>query len=315
MEEAPFHAAISGGPEGGRALWLHTADERRIRLGLWPAAGEARGTVFIFPGRTEYIEKYGLAAAEFTARGYDVLAIDWRGQGLADRPLADQMMGHVERFAEYQIDLAAVLHAAEALNLPRPWLALGHSMGGTIALRALSRPHPFAAVTLSAPMLGIALNAPMRQIALPLARVLLDNPRARRYAPETSEVTYVLTDGFQNNFLTTDAMMWAKLIEQVAEVPALALGGPSLHWVAEALLECQALLKLPAPDLPCYCALGTDERVVDSTAIRQRLKDWPAARLEMFPGVQHEIMMDKPETGARFYASCLALFDAATGAA
>jgi len=53
-------------------------------VGHWTGQ-HVKGTVLLFPGRTEYIEKYGPAAADFLARGFATVVIDWRGQGLADR--------------------------------------------------------------------------------------------------------------------------------------------------------------------------------------------------------------------------------------
>lgn len=86
LDPAPLYTDIAPGPEGGQAHWAETSDGKRIRLGHWPCAG-ARGTVLLFPGRTEYIEKYGLCAADFARRGLATMAIDWRGQGLSDRLL------------------------------------------------------------------------------------------------------------------------------------------------------------------------------------------------------------------------------------
>jgi len=60
MERAPFFADIDDGPEGGAAWWLTADDGLRIRLGVWSKEA-AKGTVLLFPGRTEYIEKYGRA--------------------------------------------------------------------------------------------------------------------------------------------------------------------------------------------------------------------------------------------------------------
>ena len=65
---APFHADLADGPPGGRAVWLRTADEVRIRAGLW--RGGDKGTVFLLPGRTEYIEKYGRAAGDLVCLLY-----------------------------------------------------------------------------------------------------------------------------------------------------------------------------------------------------------------------------------------------------
>ena len=107
LEPAPFHADLAEGPAGARAHWVHTSDGLRIRLGHFPAE-EPRGTVLLFPGRTEYIEKYGRTASDLAAGGYDTLCIDWRGQGLADRLLEDVRTGHVHVFEDYQRDVAAI---------------------------------------------------------------------------------------------------------------------------------------------------------------------------------------------------------------
>jgi pimeloyl-ACP methyl ester carboxylesterase len=81
-----------------------------------------QGTVLLFPGRTEYIEKYGLTAVSFATRGYAVASVDWRGQGLADRLIDDPLKGHVEKFSDHQRDVRAFLQAVEDLNLPKPLL-------------------------------------------------------------------------------------------------------------------------------------------------------------------------------------------------
>lgn len=119
LQSAPFYGDAAQGPADGRAYWLTAEDGVRLRVALWNPSG-AQGTVLLFPGRTEYAEKYGRAAADFAQRGYCTLAIDWRGQGLADRLLPDTMLGHVGRFADYQLDVLAMTRAAEALGLPRP---------------------------------------------------------------------------------------------------------------------------------------------------------------------------------------------------
>ena len=70
-------------------------------------------------------------------RGYASLAIDWRGQGIADRMTPNRAIGHVGHFNDYQKDLAAVLTYARERDLPKPYFMIGHSMGGCIGLRSL----------------------------------------------------------------------------------------------------------------------------------------------------------------------------------
>ncbi|MBK5925929.1 alpha/beta hydrolase, partial [Rhodobaculum claviforme] len=61
-------------PADGRAVWLRTADGVRLRAAVWPGA---RGTVLLFPGRTEVVEKYGDVIARLVAAGWGVLTLDW----------------------------------------------------------------------------------------------------------------------------------------------------------------------------------------------------------------------------------------------
>lgn len=307
MEEAPLFDAIARAPAGGRAFWLRAADGVCIRLAVWQDAQAPKGTVFLLPGRTEYIEKYGPAAFDLAQRGYAMIAVDWRGQGIADRLVEDRAKGHVDRFLDYQLDFDAVLEAVEQLDLPRPWFFLGHSMGGAIGLRRLMGPHPFAGAAFSAPMWGIRM--PLPPLSRSLAQALGRAGFEESYAPSTKPVTYVLRTAFTENRLTTDPAMWAFMIDQVAAEPDLAIAGPTIRWLTESLRECAALAALPAPDLPCYCALGGLEKIVETGSVHRRMANWPKGRLEVIAGAEHEIMMENAPARAHFYDACTALFD------
>ena len=37
--------------------------------------------MLILPGRTEYVEKFGLVVSDLAATGRGALVVDWRGQG------------------------------------------------------------------------------------------------------------------------------------------------------------------------------------------------------------------------------------------
>ena len=227
MREAPFHAALADGPAQGHAVWVQTGDGVRIRLGIWPE-GE-RGTVLLFPGRSEYVEKYGRAAADLRARGYATITLDWRGQGLADHALSDPMTGHIGDFDEYQRDVDAMLAARATLSLPEPLFLLAHSMGGNIGLRSAMRRLDFRAVAFTAPMWGIPLGAAMRPFALAIARGACCIGQGHRYAPGTGPANYTTIAAFEGNSLTTDPDMWAYMQGQVQRAPALALAGRACH--------------------------------------------------------------------------------------
>lgn len=307
-EAAPFFAEVTEAPDGGRVTWRTCDDGVRVRIAVWKAG--TRGTVLLFPGRTEYVEKYGPAAIDLAARGYSTATIDWRGQGLADRLLPDRATGHVARFGHYQRDVAALLAAVRDAEMPEPCFLLAHSMGGCIGLRAIHRRLPVRAVAFSGPMWGIRISTLLRPAAWALSVAGRLSGQGHRYAPGTTPETYVSFAPYADNMLTTDPGMYAFMQRQVAAHPGLSLGGPSLHWLHEALAETRALRALRPPALPCLTALGQRERIVDVDAVRQVMKHWPGAQLDEIAGAEHEVMMETPAIRAHFYDAVAALFDA-----
>lgn len=307
MSEAPFHAGLADAPPGAGCRWL-VADGVRIRAVWWNAGG--KGTVVLLPGRTECVEKYGRAAGDLVARGYSVITVDWRGQGLADRALPDRMAGHVGDFAEYQADLNAVLAEADRAGLPEPRFLLAHSMGGAIGLRALARGLPFRAAVFSAPMWGITMATWLRPVARVVTAVAGPFGLGARYAPSMGPQAYLTQVPFEGNVLTTDREMWAYMRGQVQAVPELALGGPTLAWLRAALRECADLARLPAPQVPAICALGTAEKVVAVAPVHLRMAGWANGQFDLHPGAEHEIMMEGPAVRERFFDRAAALFDA-----
>ncbi|WP_301458612.1 alpha/beta fold hydrolase [Pseudorhodobacter sp.] len=276
----------------------------------WPSQDQAaeKGSILLFPGRTEYIEKYGRIAAAFAARGHATVVIDWRGQGLTERPRLDRMVGYVKEFYSYQKDLAAVLAKLDELGLPKPSYLVSHSMGGCIALRSLLNGLQIKAAAFSAPMWGIQFAPGLGPIARLIAVVGAHLGMGLRYAPGTGPQTYVNATGFAGNMLTRDPETFGWLQSQAVSKPELTLGGPSLQWLNAALCECHALRTLAAPPLPAICFLGESERIVDPAAIHARMAHWSSATLTMVPEAEHEIMMEIPATRNRFLDATTALF-------
>ncbi|MBS1303017.1 alpha/beta hydrolase [Loktanella sp. SALINAS62] len=309
MRYAPLHSDLADGPDSGAAHWLKTTDNRQIRVGHWVSDTD-RGTVLLFPGRTEYIEKYGRAAASLRARGYATITLDWRGQGLAERLLPFRATGHVHSFRDYQKDVAAMLTHARDLGLPKPFYLIAHSMGGAIGLRALIEGLPVRAAMFSAPMWGIQMNASLRPFAWALSvaarRVGMDTGMA----PGQKVENYVNRITLDMNELTSDPDMFDYMIHQLTEQPDLGLGGPSLRWLYEALNETRNLARLTSPRTPCLTFLGSAETIVDAPRIRTRMDKWPGGTLDVIDGAKHEVMMETPDVRERVFDATCALFDA-----
>jgi lysophospholipase len=310
LTPAPFHADLAEGPHDSRAWWVRARDGLRLRIAHFPSAGE-QGTVLLFPGRTEYVEKYGRTAVELAAHGFHTLTIDWRGQGLADRMLDDRRTGHVDIFLDYQLDVAAMLEAAEALDLPRPYYLIGHSMGGCIGLRALMSDLPVMAAAFTGPMWGIRMANPVRPAAWALSWSSKRVGLSHLLAPGTGIESYVAVGAFEDNTLTTDPDMWDYMRRHVLARPELQLGGPSMHWLHEALAECRALARMPSPALPVLTFLGTNERIVDTDRIHDRMLRWPAGKLVIVNRGEHEILMERSEVRNAVVSDVCALFEGA----
>ena len=148
---------------------LKTPDRVDLRFARWAPPAGRKGTVCIFQGRAEFIEKYYEMARELRARGFAVATLDWRGQGHSSRAPLVGDAGHVETFADYQKDVAALLAAARAAELPEPFFLLAHSMGGAIGLRALIEGLPVRAAAFSAPMWGIEIAPHLRPLTYGLS--------------------------------------------------------------------------------------------------------------------------------------------------
>lgn len=294
MNEAPFYGDVADGPDGGAAHWLKTDDGLRIRVAHWDLDA-AKGTVLLFPGRTEYAEKYGRSAREFQSMGYAMIAIDWRGQGLADRIADDHGLGHVGKFADYQRDVNAVVAHVRALGLPEPYFLVGHSMGGCIGLRALHNGLRVNAAMFSAPMWGIEMTTLLRPVSWIASTIAMATGFGTTVCPGQTTENYVGNTTLDDNLLTGDPEMFDYMDDQLRAHPDLGLGGPSLQWLNRAMTEMNALHRMESPATPCVTFLGTEEAVVDPERIKSRMPRWTNGELVMLPNGRHEVMIETPD--------------------
>lgn len=295
MENAPLYPEIAEAPANGKAYWLHTEDKVRLRVGLWKTEKPQNGTIFVFPGRTEYIEKYGRTLSDLQEYGFTTFVIDWRGQGLADRATKDPMKGHIDQFSDYHKDVEAMVNAAEELDLPRPWYLIGHSLGASIGLRAILAGLPVTACAFTSPMWKINLPAIKRAAAWPLCWAAQTFGKSYVYAPGTDGTSYVLNTGFQDNRLTNDPEMYQYYLRQIDALPKHQLGGPSIGWLYQTLNETRKLSKLRSPALPCITFCGDQDEVVDLSAVQDRMAHWPNGTLEMIENAKHDVFSEMPQ--------------------
>ena len=278
-------------PPGGlgwdETLALEARDGTELRGALWRAHG-ARGLAVLLQGRTEFLEKYCIPAAELVRCGFAVASLDWRGQGHSARLTRNPLKGHVNRFRDYHLDLAALLTHPSVATLPGRRVLLAHSMGAAIGLGAvlLDQLRP-AAMVVTAPMLGIRMTPAQRLLArllVPLAPAL---GLREKWPPLPSAAEPYVFAGFENNLLTRDRAVFDWVVEALRRDAALRLGMPTIGWFEAAIGEIGWLERQGPPGLPGLCLLGSEERVVDPAAVRAG-----AARLGFglveIAGAQHE---------------------------
>jgi lysophospholipase len=305
-EAAPlFSTAAAPVPIGGAAEWFVGAGGARLRAALFQPDGVARGSVVVSPGRTEPIEKYFEVAEILIRRGFVVVVHDWRGHGLSARLAAD-FRGHARGWRDFVTDYGALL-AAFGTRLPRPWLALGHSMGGCLTLLALAEGETrFAGAILTAPMLGLQTGRVPGGVARLLAGALpavgMGGGLASRELPAP--------EPFETNVLTHDAARYRRNQDQVAAWPQLAVGPPTWGWLDFAFSATDRLAHGPGTAsiaIPLTVAAAAEERLVDNAALSRVTARVPGARYLVIPGAYHEILQETDVIQALFWAEFDAL--------
>jgi lysophospholipase len=295
-------------PPGATLETVTTPDRRALRAAVFPATVPLRlGTVCVFPGRAESIEKYFETIAHLTKRGFAVAALDWRGQGGSQR-VAGGRAGHVGAFAEYERDLDAFLDQVVAPRCPKPWFALAHSMGGLILFRAARREAtPFARLVLSAPLFGLGTLYPPQGVVALAGAVLA--PVFGRLSPNPFDKRAIDEYPFVCNVLTSDPARYTRNADIVRANPVLGTAGPTIGWVAaatSAMAEVTDERFAARVATPTLIVAAGDDRIVSNVAITEVASRLRGRHLLVLDGARHEIMMEQDAHRLPF----LAAFDA-----
>ena len=292
-------------PEDVLTGTLRTPDGVALRFARWHPPPGRKGTVCLFQGRAEFIEKYFESVRELRARGFAVATLDWRGQGLSDRALADPRKGHVADFDQYATDLTTFMQEVVLPDCPPPLFALGHSMGGSVLLRSVWRGRRwFDRIVLSTPM--IALNGLRATTAAELfVRTLRLLGLGSAYAPG-GDATVMALCPFAGNPLTSDPVRYARIAAVLEAEPALGIGSPTVAWVDAAY---RVIHEFAHPSYPSsirqpfmLIAAGRDE-IVSTPAIEDFAIQLRAGSHLIVSGARHEIIMEQDRYRAQFWAA------------
>lgn len=231
--------------------YFHAADGLRLN-GFSAPAVEARGVVLLCHGLGEHCRRYDHVVTRLNKAGWTVYACDLRGHGQSAGK-----RGHIMAWSDYVGDMQGLYDAAASDGLAHlPWVQLGHSMGGLVAVHtALVQQKRLAGLALSAPLLGIAVKVPALKamagkVLSRLAPALtLANEIDARYISRDPEVVAA----YQADRLNHDRVsarwfteMLAALATAEAQLPQLKLPVWLAHGTADRLTDCGSSRRLAA---------------------------------------------------------------------
>jgi lysophospholipase len=284
---------------------IKARDGVSLRFARWRPPPGRKGTVCLFQGRAEFIEKYFETVRELRARGFAVATFDWRGQGLSDRALRNPRKGHVGDFSEYEADVDAFMKEVVLPDCPPPLFAIGHSMGGTVMLRiAKQGARWFDRIVLSAPMIRLAGMRGGKLTRL-TAMTLRMSGLGSLYVPGGSDA--ILAAGpYIGNHTTSDPVRHARTKAVVEAAPRLGIGSPTVSWLSAAF---RAMGEFADPAYPSkvrqplmLIAAGRDQ-IVSTAAIEEIAIRLRAGSHLIIAGSRHELMMEQDRYRGQFWAA------------
>src|SRR5258707_14943640 len=141
---------------------LRSRDGTKLFAREWETPGGAKGTILLIPGLGEHTGRYLHVGDFFQGAGFNVVAIDVRGQGRSGG--TPVYVKHYDQFLE---DVRAGIDLVKAF----PLFVFGHSFGGQLALSLAARNEPnTAGYIASGPWL--ALTKPPAPWLVGLASIL-----------------------------------------------------------------------------------------------------------------------------------------------
>lgn len=169
------------------------------------------------------------------AMGYRCIGVDWRGFGKSDKPMTGY---HFDRLSD---DIRALIDALQLNNFS----LLGHSTGGAIAIRYMSRHHGFGVTKL----VLVDAAAPIGFTAETAANFLKENLHDR------PQMMLDVTNGFFFQYITKPFSDWF-----------VQMGLEAASWATAAIIETlrdeQLYADLPKVNVPTLIIHGVHDKVI-----------------------------------------------------
>lgn len=294
-------------PNGAVAGTFIARDGLSIRFARWDTTAARRlGTVCLFHGRTEFIEKYFETITDLRRRGFAVATMDWRGQGGSGRLLKNPAKGHADSFAHFDADVSTFMREIVLPDCPPPYFCLAHSMGGHLVLRlSQTKVSWWDRIVLTAPMIAFAGSAAknLGVSALSEAATFLglgDSfvPGWKGHTPEAN--------AFEGNLLTSDRLRFERASDVLQAAPHLGIGAPTIGWVAAA---CGSISMINSPTfmesimVPILIVAAGNDQIVSTPAIEYFASRTKSCTHIVLAGAKHEILQERDQLREQFWAA------------
>ena len=203
-------------------------------------------------------------------------------------------------------DLSRVLDVFGA-RLPRPWIALGHSMGGALNLLSLTQDEDlFDGAVLTAPLLGLRLSGRSPPFIAAVTAVMTVFGQAGRTTPPASAhpADEGRKAGRDGSVLTHDRARWAAYEALLKQAPELATGDQTWGWLQFAFI---LVGRLRAPGVlervqAPVVILGAERDLLVTNAPQPvAAARLPNGRYVEVEGAFHEIMLETDARRAVFW--------------
>lgn len=284
-----------------------TYDGMEVRFARWgPPKRGRKGTVCVFTGRAEFIEKYLETVSDLRQRGFAVAMIDWRGQGGSSRTHRNRAKGHVDDFSQYERDISQFMSEVVLPDCPPPYFALAHSMGGNILLRiACMRDCWFDRMVLSAPMIRLGGKAPSLGLTSAVAQCAVFLGLGDLFIPGgPREATG--TGPFEGNILTSDSRRYERNRLILEAAPELGVGAPTVAWLYAAAASMKLISGFgfpPKVHVPVLMVSAGGDAIVSNKAIDELAMQLRAGDRIVIDGARHEILQEQDRFREQFWAA------------
>jgi alpha-beta hydrolase superfamily lysophospholipase len=263
-----------------KSVQLRLVCGTRLFCRRWHNERTTRGLIAVVPGFSDHSARYPHLVAAAVKQGYDVAALDTRGHGRSSGP-----RGHVDRFADYFVDVGRFLEHVRSEPDTGPLYLWGHSMGGLIVLGYLSAGfgpgQGVRAAVVTAPALEVTVPVPLWKELL--ARALL------RIAPRVGLASTIDPATLSRTLDVGHRYLEDPLVHGVCT--------PSLYFAMKKIAS--SLSRSPVDyEIPTLFAHGLGDRIISPEGTRSYFRDSPLREkaLHLYPEARHELHNDPAYT-------------------